>query len=89
MATLVTDKAQADENTMKLAAQIMEELWSFCIEQRKEAKGDAELFQRLQMGAVIQIGAVLAVDLGADLEQFDRVCQINWKDAYGRAPKWG
>lgn len=74
----------------ELTSKILSELgrhWVSQIEKNNDI--DPVKFQRLGLVAFTQFAAILAVDAGAQEDQFSAICQAQFKAAYERAPKFG
>ena len=50
---------------------------------------DPVVFSRMSTVALTQLGAVVAVDVGMNQEQFVAVCRSNFDEAFKRAPRFG
>lgn len=72
----------------ELTAKLLKEFQATWNEQYKEAGVDPVLFSRLSIVALSQLAAVVAVDVGMNIDQFMAVCRALHVKAFDAAPKF-
>ena len=74
----------------QLAQTLLKSLTDWYIAQLETHKAmDRLLVTRLTILALSQYGATLGVDVGMTADQFTKINEANFKEAYDRAPKFG
>jgi hypothetical protein len=81
---------QSDNNEphYQLMVQLLAEYRDKFIELSKKDLADHMTFSRLNIVAMTQFGAMLAVDVGMSDDQFLNVCRSNFEEAFKRAPRF-
>lgn len=49
---------------------------------------DTLCYSKLSVISFTHWAAIVAVDCGMDVDQFLKVCEANFREAYEKAPKW-
>ena len=81
--------APAPDPHYEMTLKLLNDLKNFWAKQLKDAPADDVTFARLSVVALTQFSAMLGVDVGMTEEQFVKICKVQFKESYSRAPKFG
>lgn len=72
----------------QLAIKLLNEFRNLWVEQMKENEVDPMKYSRLSLVALTQLAAIVGVDVGMSLPQFEAVCKAQFETAYAKAPRF-
>lgn len=83
-------KAQQATPEYELTVKLLNEFRELWVKQFAEPHGmDAMLFSRISIVALTQLGAIVAVDVGMNPDQWLAVCNAQFTEAFRNAPRFG